>query len=162
MIIKICLSGFLLILSTILISCASLNAPYEEIDKLPENKGLIYFYWPEGVLRGINAKAFVFQFGKANFKISDNKKSACYVIPGGYYPYSTNTGTHQFTIGIKNRSSDPINLEIQAGQVYYVRINLIKTSFYNSMDLIPTFVIRLAEVLPEDAKKEIASIKLVE
>jgi hypothetical protein len=137
-----------LIISLVLISCAytMLGAPYKGIDNIPENKGLIYFYWT-------NDARYSEYYGK-NFQLHIDNQFACYVTPGGYSPYFTDPGNHhvQLKFALYTPPTHQTDLEIKAGQAYYVKVNTVTSD--------SGFKWSLVEISPEDAMNEIVHLNI--
>ena len=129
------LSSFLLI-----IGCASLGPVYSKVDKIPDNRGLVYLYRPSSFFCG----GFTY-----NVKTGDRIITTLY--NGGYYPYFSAPGEKEFWAETESKSS--VTLDVKPGETYYIK-GEVGVGFLVCRP-------HLMAVDPEIAEKEIVDCKLI-
>lgn len=90
-------------------ACATLGPPYQKAGKGPDNTALVYFYRPSGFVGG--AVAY-------DIKTEDNNVVTT-LHSGGYFPYYSKPGEHEFWARTEARSS--VTLDVKPGEVYFVK-----------------------------------------
>jgi len=120
--------------------CATLGPVYTKVDKVPEDRGLVYVYRPSGMMGG--AVAY-------DVKVGDNVVTTLH--SGGYFPYFSKPGEVEFWAKTESRSA--VTIDVKSGQVYYIKGTLGVGFFVGRPHLI---------IVPADVgEKEIAECKLI-
>lgn len=130
----------LLIGILMLTGCASLGPPYQKVEQIPENKGLIYIYRTGSIVGGAVSP---------DVKVGDIVVTTLY--KGGYYPYFADPG--EVELWAKTESRSAVTLDVKAGEVYYVK-GSIGVGFIVGRP-------HLMVVTREVGEKEIADCKLI-
>ena len=130
------LSSFLLMTGCI----TTLGPAYSEIDQIPDNVGLIYFYRPSALYQG-----------GLSFDVKTGETVITSLKNGGYFPYFSPPGEKEFWAKTETKSS--VTLDIKAGQIYYIK-GEVGVGILVSRP-------HLMVVAPEIAEKEIAKCNLI-
>jgi hypothetical protein len=138
--------NYLLLSSFLLITgCASLGPVYSKVDKIPDNRGLVYLYRPSS------------SFGAGvlfNVKTGDRIITTLY--NGGYYPYFSAPGEKEFWAQTESKSS--VTLDVKPGKTYYIKGEMVLGEMVLGL---PVGRPHLMPVDPEIAEKEIVDCKLI-
>jgi hypothetical protein len=137
---RITLYSLLLVSVVTVTGCASLGPAYTRVDKLPENKGLVYIYRPSSFIGG-----------GLSYIVNAGDIPVTTLYSGGYYPYFSDPGEKEFWARTESKSS--VTLDIRAGQTYYIK-GEVGVGFLVGRP-------HLMVVAPEVAEKEIADCKLI-
>jgi len=120
--------------------CATLGPVYTKVDKVPEDRGLVYIYRPSGIMG--SGVAY-------NVKVGDNVVTTLH--SGGYFPYYSKPGEVEFWAKTESRSA--VTIDVKPGQVYYLKGTLGVGFFVGR----PHLLVVSADV----GEKEIAECKLI-
>jgi len=133
--------NYLLFSSFLLITdCASLGPVYSKVDKIPDNRGLVYVYRPSS-----------FFGGGFSFNVKTGETVITTLSNGEYYPYFSPLGEKEFWAQTESKSS--VTLDVKAGETYYIKGEL-GVGFLVGRP-------HLMVVDPEIAEKEIVDCKLI-
>ncbi len=134
------LLGTLLLGITLIPGCVTLGPPFQKIEKIPEDQGLVYLYRP--------SKGFG---GAVSYDVKANGIVVTTLHNGGYYPHFAKPGEIEFLAQTESKSSVTIN--VKAGQTYYLK-GTVGIGFFVGR---PHLTVVPAEV----GEKEIAECKLI-
>lgn len=120
--------------------CATLGPVYTKVDKVPQDRGLVYIYRPSSIMG--SGVAY-------DVKVGDNVVTTLH--SGGYFPYFSTPGEVEFWAKTESRSA--VTIDVKSGQVYYIKGSLGVGFFVGRPHLM---------VVPADVgEKEIAECKLI-
>lgn len=120
--------------------CTTLGPKYQRVEKIPDSTGLVYFYRPSS-----------FVGGGVAYEIRSGDTVITKLYNGGYYPYFSPPGEHEFWARTESKSS--VTLDVLPGQVYYVK-GTVGVGFVAGRP-------HLMVVAPDVAEREIADCKLI-
>ena len=130
----------LLVSSFLLPGCATLGPPFQKIEKIPDNMGLVYIYRPSKLMGGA-----------IKYEVDANKVLVTHLPAGGYYPYFAKPGVTEFSAETESKSA--VTIDVKAGETYYIK-GTIGIGFFVGR---PHLVI----VSREEGAKEIAECKII-
>lgn len=130
----------LLVSAFLLPGCATLGPPFQKVEKIPDNMGLVYIYRPAKLMGGAIA-----------YEVEANKVLVTHLPAGGYYPYFAKPGEIEFSAQTESKSA--VTIDVKAGETYYIKGTIGIGFFVGRPHLI---------VVPrEEGAKEIAECKLI-
>lgn len=88
--------------------CASLGPVYQNVEMVPQDKGLVYIYRPSS-----------FVGGGVSYDVKVGETPVTTLYNGGYYPYFSDPGEIEFWA--KTESKSAVTLDVKVGETYFVK-----------------------------------------